>query len=72
MFENTELQKHLEESQTVRSQSAIIAEWNMNIPSNIQLIGNYRYRPSDANSSFYLLPNSFDINDAGGYYTGAT
>ena len=72
MFENKELQAHLEESQTVRSQSAIIAEWNMNIPSNIQLVGNYRYRPTDVNSVFYLLPNSFDINDAGTYYTNAT
>lgn len=72
MFENTELQKHLEESQTIRSQSAIIAEWNMNIPSNIQLIGNYRYRSTDTASNFYRLPNSFDVNDTGGYYTGAT
>jgi hypothetical protein len=72
MFENKELQSHLEESQTVRSKSAIIAEWNMNIPSNIQLIGNYRYRSTDTDSSFYLLPNSFDSTDAGGYYTGAT
>jgi hypothetical protein len=72
MFENQELQAHLEESQTVRTQSAIIAEWNMNIPSNIQVIGNYRYRPTDAESDFYLLPNSFDVNDSGGYYAGAT
>jgi hypothetical protein len=72
MFENKELQSHLEESQTVKSQSAIIAEWNMNIASNIQMIGNYRYRSTDPTSSFYLLPNSFDVNDSAGYYTGAT
>jgi hypothetical protein len=72
MFNNLELQQHLEESQTIKSQSAIIAEWNMNIPSNILKIGNYRYRPTDKDSKFYLLPNSFDNVDLGGYYTGAT
>lgn len=72
MFNSLELQTHLEESQTVKSQSAIIAEWNMNIPSNIQTIGNYRYRPTQTTSLFSKLPNSFDANDEGGYYTNAT
>ncbi len=72
MFDNPELQAHLEESQTVKSQSAIIAEWNMNIPSNIQKIGNYRYRPTTAGSPFALLTNTFDPSDAAGYYTGGT
>jgi hypothetical protein len=72
MFQDTILQKHLEESQTVKSQSAIIAEWNMNFPGNIQTIGNYRYRPTQTNSKFALLPNSFDASDLGGYYTNAT
>ena len=72
MFKNEELQKHLEESQTIRSRSAVIAEWNMNIASNIEKIGNYRYRPTQAESKFSLLPNTFDMNDDGGYYTNAT
>jgi hypothetical protein len=72
MFKNEELQKHLEESQTIRSRSAVIAEWNMNIPENIEKIGNYRYRPTQPDSKFSLLPNSFDMNDDGKYYTGAT
>jgi hypothetical protein len=72
MFKNEELQKHLEESQTIRSRSAIIAEWNMNIASNIEKIGNYRYRPTQPESKFLLLPNTFDMNDDGKYYTDAT
>lgn len=73
MFQNDELKSHLESSSTIRTQSAIIAEWNMNIANNILKIGNYRYRPTLDNSQKYkLLPNTFDINDTGNFYTGAT
>lgn len=73
MFQNQELQKHLETSSTIRTQSAVIAEWNMNIAENISLIGNYRYRPSEGPSSKFGLPlGSFDPTDAGQFYTGAT
>lgn len=73
MFQSNELKKHLEESSTVRTQSAVIAEWNMNIPRNIFTIGNYRYRPLSGNDSIYsTLINTFDPNDTGKFYTGAT
>jgi len=73
MFQNEELKKYLEKSATVKSQSAIIAEWNMNIANNIFKLGNYRYRPTASISDKYkLLPNTFDVNDIGNYYTGAT
>ena len=72
MFENKELQTFLETSSTVRNKSVIIAEWNMNSPTNIKHIGNYRYRPTDTSSTYSSLPTSFDINDAGNFYTGAT
>ena len=72
MFENKELQTFLETSATVRNKSVIIAEWNMNSPTNIQHIGNYRYRPTESSSIYSSLPTSFDINDAGNFYTGAT
>ena len=65
MFQSDELKKHLEESSTVRTQSAVIAEWNMNIPKNIFAIGNYRYRPLSGTDSIYsTLINTFDPNDA--------
>jgi hypothetical protein len=72
MFENKELQTFLETSSTVRNKSVIIAEWNMNSPTNIKHIGNYRYRPTESSSIYSSLPTSFDINDAGNFYTGAT
>ena len=72
MFENKELQTFLETSSTVRNKSVITAEWNMNSPTNIKHIGNYRYRPTDTSSIYSSLPTSFDINDAGNFYTGAT
>jgi hypothetical protein len=72
MFEDKELQTFLETSPTVRNKSVIIAEWNMNVPTNIKHIGNYRYRPTDPASIYSSLPTSFDINDAGNFYTGST
>ncbi len=72
MFQDKELQDHLETSSSVRTQSAIIAEWNMNIPLNISKVGNYRYRPTNSQSAYSGLPNTFDPSDAGNYYTGAT
>jgi len=73
MFNNEDLKLHLETSPTIRSQSAIIAEWNMNIANNIFRIGNYRYRPaSDISDKYKTVPGTFDVNDIGNFYTGAT
>jgi hypothetical protein len=72
MFEDKDLQKFLETSPTVRNKSVITAEWNMNVPTNIKHIGNYRYRPTQTSTVYSSLPTSFDINDAGNFYTGAT
>jgi len=74
MFKNEKLEKHLESSSVIRINSAIIAEWNMNIATNIELIGNYRYRPNDPDSPQYnFISQSFDLNDQENkFYTGAT
>jgi hypothetical protein len=72
VFEGEELKTHLETSATVKLQSLVLAEWNMNMPDNIFKLGNYRYRPTDEASQFFTLPNNFDSLDAGNYYTGAT
>ena len=72
MFEGQELKTHLETSATVKLQSLVLAEWNMNMPDNIFKLGNYRYRPTDNTSQYFTLPNDFDSLDAGNYYTGAT
>ena len=70
MFQNEELKNHLETSLSVESESAVIAEWNMNVPGNILKLGNYRYRQNS--TQYSVIPNFFDINDVGEFYTGAT
>ena len=75
MFQDPDLLNHIETSSSIKTQSAVIAEWNMNIPTNMFTIGNYRYRPtstSPSDSQYTSLPNTFDLNDEGNYYTGAT
>lgn len=79
MFDSPGLAKHIRESSVIKSQSLVTAEWNMNIATNIIKIGNYRYRPAErftkpiADQSIYsTIINSYDINDEGSFYTGAT
>jgi hypothetical protein len=72
MFVSEALKTHLETSATIRLQSLVLAEWNMNMPDNLQKVGNYRYRPTDVESQYFTLPISFDLLDEGNYYTGAT
>lgn len=73
MFQDSDLKNHLETSSTIRTQSAVIAEWNMNIAENISLVGNYRYRPTEGPASKFGLPlGSFDPIDSGNFYTNAT
>lgn len=71
MYQDAELKAHFESSPTISAESAIIAEWNMNISSNIFKIGNYRYRPNST-SKYRTLANTFDEYDDGTFYTGAT
>jgi hypothetical protein len=66
MFLDTNLKTHLENSTTVETRSTILAEWNMNVPDNIFKLGNYRNRDTKKVSL------SFDANDVGNLYTGAT
>jgi len=70
VWESTELKNHLQTSPTIESQSAVIAEWNMNVPGNIFKLGNYRYRKNSA--TYSALPNFFDRNDSLNFYTNAT
>ena len=70
MWESTELKNHLQTSTTIESQSAVIVEWNMNVPGNIFKLGNYRYRKNSA--TYSALPNFFDRNDSSNFYTNAT
>ena len=74
MFENTQLQEHLETSSVIRLQSKVVAEWNMNVAENISQIGNYRFRPNDTTDTKYnVVAQSFSYDDEQSlFYTGAT
>ena len=74
MFVNETLKNHLETSSTVRLNSAVIAEWNMNIAENILRIGNYRFRPLSVDEPQYnFISQSFSLQDSiNRFYTGAT
>jgi hypothetical protein len=75
MFDEKDLLKHIETSSSIKTQSAVIAEWNMNIYSNIFVVGNYRYRPTDADSIYRTIPNTFVLenkNSSPAFYYGAT
>jgi hypothetical protein len=73
MFENKYLNDYLNNSSTIKTQSAVIAEWNMNFSDNISVVGNYRYRPTlGALQKYGSIPNFYDPRDSGNFYTGAT
>ena len=73
MFQDKDLAKHLQTSSTVKSQTAVIAEWNMNFFENIADIGNYRHRPLlGIGEKYGSLPNFYDPRDIGNFYTDAT
>ena len=72
MFENTTLKNHFQNSPTIQSSAKIVAEWNMNMPDNIFKVGNYRYRPQSADTRYLTIQSTFDQNDVGNFYTGAT
>jgi hypothetical protein len=75
MFDEKDLLNHIETSSSIKTQSAVIAEWNMNIYSNILVVGNYRYRPTDSESIYRTIPNTFVLenkNSSPAFYYGAT
>ena len=73
MFQDEDLLKHIQTQPTIKTRSAVIAEWNMNLGSNIEKVGNYRYRPLDeVGSKHRSITQTYDQEDTGYLYTGAT
>lgn len=72
MFQDRDLEEHLQDNNTLSVESLIIAEWNLNSQENILQCGNYRYRPNEEGSIFNELSNVFDPEDLGNFYTDAT
>lgn len=72
MFVDKDLQEHLETSSVINHKSLVVAEWNMNFASNIQKIGNYRYRPADSASPYRRIASNYQDVDTANNYTNAT
>ena len=72
MFINEELKDHLQTSSSVKINSLVLAEWNMNTPDNIYKIGNYRHRPLEDSSVYKSITSNFDNQDLNNSYTNAT
>jgi hypothetical protein len=72
MFKNDEIKILLEESQSIQIDSLVTSEWNFNSPENISIVGNYRHRPLEENSLYYIINNTFSLDDSGNFYTNAT
>jgi len=70
MFQDEDLQNYIKTNNTLSIESFVVAEWNLNDLENVANYGNYRYRPTSASVQFRTVPNSFDPNDVGNYYTG--
>jgi len=67
-----EVKNHTISESTIRTQSLVLAEWNLNLANNIAKIGNYRYRPSDFSSPFTTIATTYSSNDTANNYTNAT
>lgn len=72
MFNDEELLDHLQTVNTLKVESLVTAEWNLNDLQSIENYGNYRYRPNDSASPIYnALISSYDVNDEGNFYLDA-
>jgi hypothetical protein len=80
MFKNEQLKSHFQESSTISSEAFIVAEWNMNLPENIDKVGCYKYRKFDTNqqlivagfetvpNKYKTIPNTFDSTNLANHY----
>jgi hypothetical protein len=73
-----ELKNHLVSSPTVKVNTLVLAEWNLNSADNISAIGNYRYRPNIASpteANFGVIQDNWAVETSASatkYYYGAT
>ena len=67
MYGDQDFNEYMQTADTIQAESRVIAEWNMNVPGNIQEVGNYRNR---SEAPFNSLPSTWTENDP--YTDGAT
>lgn len=71
MWSNQNLKDHLDTTSVIHGGSIVHMEWNLNDPSNIDKVGNYRHRPQSNGISRDPIA-MYDPSDAAGEYTNAT
>lgn len=71
MFYDADLQSAVQNNNTLKISSFILAEFNLNDQENIEKIGNYRYRPFGNEGQFLEPITTYDKFDFGNYYTEA-
>lgn len=70
MWQDADLEQHMQESPVISSKALVVAEWNMNDANNFASIGNYRgYRGS---GTYAGVMKTWDKRDAGGWWKNAT
>lgn len=71
MFDNATLKNYLKIKSTIKSQSIVLAEWNMNYAENIEKYGNYKNRPMvpTAASTSYVSEDSTTVTPTWYGYT---
>jgi hypothetical protein len=77
MFESSLLQNHLNSSSSIKSNAFVVSEWNLNVPDNIDRVGNYRFRPYQkliglTDKPYSDINTGYDYYDEGNWFTGAT
>jgi hypothetical protein len=74
MYNNPTLKTYLEQNSTIKSQSIVLAEWNMNYAENIDKYGNYKNRPSVSSpaSTSYAVEDSTTITPTWYGYTDSS
>lgn len=75
MWQDETLKSHIETSATIKTSSVVIAEWNMNTPDNVKLLGNYRNRVKSRgvdDADYKYLIDYFDETDSANFYSDAT
>jgi len=64
MYPNANVQNHLETSPTIETQSAIIADINLNLATNILNFGNYENTIDTSNGVSFTIATQYDSADA--------
>ena len=63
MYNTRAFEEYMESTHTISTDTRVVGEWNMNVPSNIEEVGNYRHRLREGAFFHENLPMSWKLND---------